>query len=266
MPVAPALVLLHLTFADNFTANKNPPDGNWATTFPYGPPATRTLPGNKEAECYMDATVGKAPFVQHNFMFDIGAAPAHPGSNPCGLPYTSGLLTTFNSFNQLYGYFEICAKLPEGRGLWPAFWMLPSSNQYTAELDIFEVLGNAPSVLYFTTHGATGGTWSTNSQRLKVADTSAKYHIYGVDWEPATTTLYIDHRPVASAPTPQSMNTPMYMLINLAVGGPGSWPGPPDRATRFPANYRVAYVRAYATPGTAEVSGSAALVPAFASR
>jgi beta-glucanase (GH16 family) len=60
----------------------------------------------------------------------------------------------------------------------------------------------------------------------------------------------MDRQPIAVAPTPTSMNSPMYMLINLAVGGVGSWPGPPDANTKFPAHYWLDYVRAYATAGT----------------
>ncbi len=162
-----------------------------------------------------------------------------PDTNPCDLPYDSGLITTFDSFKQLYGYFEIRAKMPAGQGLWPAFWMRPSDNVYSAELDIFEVLGNAPTSLYFTTHGEINGGWVVDSQALAVDDTSAAYHSYGVDWEAATTTLYIDRVPIASAPTPQSMSSPMYMLVNQAVGGAGSWPGPPNKDTKFPAHFVI---------------------------
>ncbi len=263
MPIVPGLVLLQLTFQDNFNPSQIAPDpqANWMTTYPYGPPATRTLPGNNEAECYMDPLVGEQPFVQAGGILNISAKQVNPNTNPCNLPYDSGLITTYNSFNQLYGYFEIRAKMPAGQGLWPAFWMLPSDNVYSAELDILEVLGNAPSVLYFTTHGDTNGGWVVDSQALTVADTSAAYHTYGVDWEAATTTLYIDRKAIASAPTPQSMNTSMYMLVNLAVGGVGSWPGPPDQNTKFPAHYVINYISAYATPGTQFVGGPKAFVP-----
>jgi beta-glucanase (GH16 family) len=261
MPFIPGLVLLHLTFDDEFKPSAQAPNPAtvWQTTYPYGGEDARTLPGNHEAEYYSDASVGENPFKQDYNILIISAKHTAPGSNPYNLPYDSGLITTFGSFNQLYGYFEIRARLPAGQGLWPAFWMLPSSNIYTAELDVFEVLGNQPTVLYSTTHGSTNGVWSSDFQTLHVPDTSAGFHSYGVDWEPQTTTFYMDRQPIASAPTPQSMNTPMYMLLNLAVGGAGSWPGAPDASTVFPAQFKIDYVRAYATPGTVSVSGSAAL-------
>jgi beta-glucanase (GH16 family) len=260
MPIPTALVLLQLTFQDNFVHSTTAPDSqaDWMTTYPYGGISARTLPANHEAECYMNKAAGEVPFVQKYGLLYISATKTYD-HNPCGLPYDSGLITTFKSFHQLYGYFEVRAKLPAGQGLWPAFWLLPASNQYTAELDAFEVLGSDPSVLYFTVHGKTNGTWQMHSQALKVQDTSAAFHLYGVDWEAATTTLYIDRKAVASVATPQSMNTSMYMLLNLAVGGAGSWPGKPTAATVFPAHYELDYVRAYATPGTVSVAGSRAL-------
>ena len=61
-----------------------------------------------------------------------------------------------------------------------------------------------------------------------------------------------------SAPTPGTMDVPMYMLLDLAVGGVGSWPGAPNATTTFPASYQVDYVRAYTTANTSFVGGSAA--------
>ena len=167
------------TFFRGFDHMRNSPDGSvgWMSTYPYGPPAQRTLPGNSEAECYMDSSVGFDPFSTSGGILSIAATPAGNG-NPCGLPYNSGLLTTYTSFSQLYGVFSIPAKLPAGQGLWPAWWFLPANNQYSAELDGFEVLGNDPSSLYFTLHGCynasapDGCGWNSISQKLAVADTS----------------------------------------------------------------------------------------------
>lgn len=247
----PGLALLAMTFHDEFLTRPVAPDAQigWQTTYLGG---TRTLAGNNEWEFYSDSNVGPNPFRQDGKMH-IQAQPAPPGSNPLNLPYTSGVLTTLNTFCQLYGYFEVRAKLPKGRGLWPAFWLLPASGSYTSELDVFEVLGDNPSVLYATTHGSTDGLWSSNLKRIDVPDTSATFHTYGVDWEPDNVTYYMDRRVIAVSPTPASMNTPMYLIVNLAVGGPGSWPGAPDGGTAFPAELVIDYVRAYSTAGTAFV-------------
>jgi beta-glucanase (GH16 family) len=263
--LAAALAPAHaatMTFNEEFTHFVSSPDGSigWMTTYPYGGESARTLPGNDEWEFYSDSSVGVNPFTTTMGKLVISAAPAAPGSNPYNLPYTSGLITTYTSFQQLYGRFEMRAKLPAGQGLWPAFWLLPSSNIYSAELDIFEVLEQSPTTLYATTHGETGPNWVVNCQQLTVPNTAAGFHIYGVDWGPKTTKFYMDHKLIATSATPASMNTPMYILINLAVGGPGSRPGAPNAATAFPANMVIDWVRAYKTPATREVGGSAALV------
>jgi beta-glucanase (GH16 family) len=251
-----------MTFNEEFTNFVASPDGSagWMTTYPYGGESARTLPANDEWEYYSDSSVGVNPFTNTLGKLVIAAAPAAPGSNPYNLPYTSGLITTYTSFQQLYGRFEMRAKLPAGQGLWPAFWMLPANNDYSAELDIFEVLEQSPTTLYATTHGETGSNWVVNCQQLTVPDTASRFHVYGVDWGPKTTTFYMDDKVIATSATPASMNTPMYILINLAIGGPGSWPGAPNAATTFPAKMVIDWVRAYQTPATLEVGGPAALV------
>ncbi len=253
----PAFTKDAVTFSEDFNIFRWSPDGakGWMTTFPYNGESARTLPNNDEAEWYSDKTVGVNPFSLESGVLTITAKPAAPGSNPYNLPYTSGLITTYKSFSQLYGLFEMRAKLPAGQGLWPAFWLLPASDQYTAELDAFEVLGSNPTQLFATTHGYVDNQWVVDSQMKQVVNSSDGFHVYGVDWEPATIIFLVDHKVIATAPTPDSMNTPMFILINLAVGGVGSWPGPPDGSTHFPARLKIDWVRAYATTNTRQVSG-----------
>ncbi len=256
------IVATRMTFNDEFNAFSASPDGSsgtWMTAYPYEGEASRTLPDNNELEYYSDPTVGEDPFTLGKGILSINATPAALSSNPYELPYNSGLITTAKSFAQLYGYFEVNAELPSGQGLWPAFWMLPASNLYTAELDIFEAVNTQNTAIYSTTHGTIAGVWGGLSQKFAVADTSTGFHTYGVDWEPTACTFYVDGVEVGSAPTPTSMNTPMFMLLNLGVGGAGSWPGAPDATTTFPASLQINWVRAYATAGTRSVSGGAAI-------
>jgi beta-glucanase (GH16 family) len=251
--------ITRMTFSDDFKSFSNSPDGSnatWMTSYPYGGDAARTLAGNNEQQYYSDSSVGANPFSVSNGVLSITAS---PGSNPAGLPYNSGVITTDNSFSQTYGYFETRAELPAGQGLWPAFWMLPSSIVYSSELDIFEVLEARPSNVISTLHGWYGDTWAQNASYYNGGDTSTGFHTYGVDWEPDTTTFYMDGNAMASAPTPTSMNDPMFMILNLAVGGNGSWSGPPDASTVFPATMQIDYVHAYATAGTKFVGGPAAI-------
>ena len=80
-----------------------------------------------------------------------------------------------------------------------------------------------------------------------------------MDWEPSTITFYEDGKAIASAQTPASMQKPMYMLLNLAVGGNGSWPGAPASSSEFPASMQINWVHAYATANTVYVSGSSSI-------
>jgi len=233
---------LTLTFADEFNSLSSSPDGStgtWKTSYAWG---NRTLGSNGEQQYYSDSSVGIDPFTVSNGVLEITAA---PGPNPLGLPYVSGAITTETSFSQLYGYFEIRAQMPEGQGLWPAFWLLPDDLSWPPELDVVEVLGHDPTTLYFSTHSTVQPTEGTT---LKVQDVSKDFHTYGAMWGPETVTMYIDGKEVASMNTPADMHKEMYMLANLAVGG--YWPGVPDASTQFPAHMLIDHVRAYAYPGT----------------
>ena len=263
----PPVSTTRLTFQDDFSTFSASASGagtTWQDQLPYGGEAAHTLAGNSEAEYYSsDLSGSNSPFSDQNGTLNISAFPAAAGSNPYGLPYTSGAMTTAQSFSQTYGYFAVDAKLPSGQGLWPAFWMLPTAG-YTAELDDFEVINNQVTTDFATTHGTTNGQWVVDSQALGAPNLSAGFNVFGVDWEPTTTTFYINGQAIGSAPTPQSMSSPMYMLLNLAVGGNGSWPGSPNSSTNFPATMQINWVQAYATANTTYVGGSAALSAAAA--
>ena len=163
------------TFDDEFGTFTSSPDGKygtWMTTYPYGGGADRTLPPNKEAEYYSDSSVGENPFSLSGGVLSLTASVAAPSSNPDNLPYDSGLITTYRSFAQTYGYVEISAKLPCEQGLWPAFWLLPADNHTPAELDVFEQIDDQPTTIYSTTHGFTNGSNSGISQKITVPDTA----------------------------------------------------------------------------------------------
>jgi beta-glucanase (GH16 family) len=244
------LARVKLTFLEEFKNGLDAsPDGTrrWKTTYAWG---NRTLAANREAEFYSDSTVGADPFAIKDGALEITAA-ASPGQTTpgdSGLTFTSGAITTEGSFAQRYGYFEMRAKLPAGQGLWPAFWLLPVDGSWPPELDVVEMLGHEPGVIYLTAHSNIGNDHTKEAFSIKVADTSEAYHDYGVDWEPDFITWYFDEQAVARAKTPKDMNKPMYLLINLAVGGQGSWPGPTDKTTPLPAHMRIQYVKAYRSP------------------
>lgn len=167
-----------------------------------------------------------------------------------GKNYTSGAITSFGRFSQTYGYFEMRAKVPEGRGFWPAFWMLPQSQAWPPEIDIMEILTQDPRIIHQTLHYNNPALATTANPLGKTAngkaftgpDFSYDYHTYAVSWRPEALIFYVDgierHRITSFVP-----NTPMYILANTAVGG--NWPVAPDFTTLFPAYFDIDYIRAY---------------------
>jgi hypothetical protein len=155
---------------------------------------------------------------------------------------------TINSFPfaQKYGVFAISAKLPLGRGIWPAFWLLPADKSWPPEIDVMEVIGLEPGTLYTSVH--------TNSPRKETAhglgtnthlDLSAAFHEYAVDWGPEKINWYFDRKLVFSQPTPPDLQKPCYIVANVAVGKAAGWGGAPDSSTRFPATMQVAYIKVW---------------------
>ena len=180
-----------------------------------------------------------------------------------GVKYTSGKVTTQNKRDYKYGRFEARLKVPEGQGLWPAFWMMPTDeNLYGSwprcgEIDIMEVLGHEPEKAYGTIHY---GNPHREQQGIYILDGTTfadDYHVFSVEWEPSEMRFYIDgnlYHTVNDWYTkqegddektyPAPFDQPFYLQFNLAVGG--NWPGNPDETTDFEnAELKVDYVKVY---------------------
>jgi len=239
------------TFADEFNSLSlwNGVSGRWMTKYFFSPDYGSTLDSNGEQEMYINSmyaqTAAVKPWTVANGILTLTADKATDAIKPLinNYQYTSGLLNTYPSFKQTYGYFEIRAQLPKGQGLWPAFWLLPANGSWPPEIDVFEVLGNDPTTLYTTAHTNSTGTHTYAGTNIKVPDTSLGFHTYGVDWGSDYIVFYFDRAEVFRTPTPSDLNQPMYLIIDFAVGG--FWPGMADATTPFPAKMLVDYVRAY---------------------
>lgn len=160
-------------------------------------------------------------------------------------PFYGGAITSKFSFSQKYGYFEIEARLPSGKGMWPAFWLMPVGGSWPddGEIDVFEGLGD-PRTIFCTV--IAGQLRKSTRVRLDF-DASSEFHRYGVLWGRKEMTWYVDRKPVAQAPTPPALTRqPAYIITNLAVGG--SWGGYPDDTTMFPGRYEVRRITAWPHP------------------
>ena len=242
---------LELTFREEFESFRpwRGEAGTWRTTFGDGKVTglgARTLSANKEVQLYVDADmaddkgrVGLDPFRTRDGVLTITAdrAPEHLKPRLGGYAYTSGLITTQPSFQQTYGYFEMRAALPRGKGLWPAFWLLPADLSWPPEIDVMESIGD-PGKVYVTAHSKTG-----KAKGIEIQVSDSGFHTYAVAWDAKSLVWYVDGVEAGRQATPSDLNKPMYMLANLAMGG--DWAGVPDATTPFPTTYAIDYIRAY---------------------
>jgi beta-glucanase (GH16 family) len=184
-----------------------------------------------------------------------------------GMQYTSARLRTLGKADWLYGRFEMRAKLPVGKGLWPAFWMLPSDSEYgvwaaSGEIDIMEITGDRPDKLHGTIHH--GATWPDNTSSgqtttLPSGSFGDDFHVFAIEWEPTEIRWYLDGKLYATQtdwysvgnPFPAPFDKPFHLLLNVAVGG--YFPGNPDASTVFPQQMVVDYVRVYEDATSCEV-------------
>ncbi|MCA9597862.1 MAG: glycoside hydrolase family 16 protein, partial [Myxococcales bacterium] len=173
------------------------------------------------------------------------------------MSYTSGVICSVHE--QTYGYFEARLKMPKGKGLWPAFWLLGAvGTSGVNEIDVQEFLGHEPNKIYMTLHWGTdyGSGHQSDGSNYSGPDFSADFHTFGLSWTDSKITWTIDGTERKSYSGPGVPKVPMYVILNLAVGG--GWPGAPDNTTTFPADYDVDYVRAYQVgESDAGVGGSA---------
>lgn len=230
-------------FSDDF--NGTTLDTNkWNTCHWWGPNGC-TISGNKELEWYQPDDV----LVQDGTLSLRAQQRSMNGFN-----YTSGMIASHDKYSFKYGYTEIRAKMPNGQGLWPAFWLAAQDRTWPPEIDILEILGHETNRVHMTVHY--GQDWPNNlsSTGSWVApDFSADYHTFAVQWSPERIIWYVDgverkrYETAANIPA-----KPMYILANLAVGG--TWPGSPNATTPFPSYYDIDYIKVWrsdSTPPTA---------------
>ncbi len=172
-----------------------------------------------------------------------------------GANYTSGRVKTAGKFAFRYGRAEISARLPQGQGLWPAFWLLGANIDTTGwpgcgELDIMEFVGSHPNRIYGTIHGpGYSGAGGIGAWHQRDAGFGDGLHTYAVEWDPDAVRWYFDGEPYELR-TPFDLaghswlfDHEFFLILNLAVGG--AWPGPPDNTTVLPQTYSIDYVRVY---------------------
>ncbi len=246
---------------------------------------TGILNVNNEVEYYCDPSSNTAPcnsatpnaYIDGNGHLVIKAIQVGSSVAPYSGSWTSARLNTGNNLQSFsYGRIESSMALPIGPGLWPAFWALgtnitsvgwPTSGEMDFMENVPASAGLGPTVIKSTLHGGVsssscycGGNGLGQSYTFPSGDVTG-FHTYGAIWSPNMVQFYVDDptniffvRTASDVPNgfTWDFNHPFFLLLNLAVGGTGSWPGPPDNTTPTPAMMLVDYVRVYqpsAVPG-----------------
>lgn len=176
-----------------------------------------------------------------------------------GKKFTSAVVTSYGKFSQKFGYIEGRFRIPQGKGFWPAFWMLPYPQHWPPEIDILETFKDDPHI-HMTyhwnenlagprKHNEQGAKWT--AEGFSFSDT---FHEYGVEWDAEKIVWYIDGTERARFDERRWIaNEPMYLLINFGIEASG--PGPVDETTVFPSHYECDWVKVWqrkreATPPT----------------
>ena len=168
--------------------------------------------------------------------------------------YYSGRITSKDKFEFRYGTIEVKAKLPKGRGLWPAIWMLGhdiDSNPWPAcgEIDLMEYVGKHPGKIYTTLHSPASFGKSINTKTTSIESIETGFHVYKTRWDAHQIQFYIDNTLVYTfSPEIKNEKTwpfdkPFYVILNLAIGG--NFGGPEVDDSIFPKEFVVDYVKVY---------------------
>lgn len=168
--------------------------------------------------------------------------------------YTAASLVSRGKASWTYGRVEVRARLPQGKGVWPAIWTLGDNHTdigwpRCGEIDIMEFVGKAPHLVHANVHFAVEGEHRSESGKLDTSEPYADFHVYAMEWFEDRIDFFFDNNRFHSVALDQAgegaenpFRKPHYLLINLALGG--SWGGPIDD-TVLPQQYLVDYVRVF---------------------
>jgi beta-glucanase (GH16 family) len=235
-----------LVWADEFDAD-GPPD---PTKWTHDTVMNKAGWHNHELQYY--AGPGSTNAVVRGGRLHITARRESPSTQADwgGQRYTSARLITRGHAEWTYGFFEIRARMPCGRGTWPAIWMLGTGDRWPdeGELDILEHMGREPERAFSTVHTAAGSGGHGVGGAQPLADACTAFHDYQMHWTHDAVDFAVDgfqhlHYPRLDAgPRAWPFDKPQFLLLNLAIGG--DLGGPVDEAI-FPATLEIEHVRVY---------------------
>jgi beta-glucanase (GH16 family) len=167
------------------------------------------------------------------------------GFEPPGLyQYTGALISTDGKFQFKYGYIEMRAKYPGGRGVWPVFWLMPQAQGWPPEFDIAEYYAGSSVMHHGLCHGNVyDPKWDSTGNKESAAELG--FHTWALEWSPGRAVWYEDgavKKVIEAEYVPQ---VPMYVILNNGVSSHIGPSGQPNEATVFPNFFEIDYVRVY---------------------
>lgn len=168
--------------------------------------------------------------------------------------YTSTRITTKDKFEFQYGRVEARAKIPRGKGVWPALWMLGSNIDEVGwplcgEIDILEYVGREPQMVFNSLHTQDSHGNTINTRKTRINDIEQGYHIYEMDWGPESIRFSVDGEllytfdPKERTEAVWPFDQPFYLLVNLAIGG--NFGGHDIDDSVLPQEFVIDYIRVY---------------------
>lgn len=252
-PLAPAKLAngWELAWSDEFDKDGLPDPAKWGYEVGYI--------RNGEKQYYTESRKENAR-VEKGFLIIEGRKEQYaiPKGGGKIAEYTSANLLTRNTASWTYGRLEMRAKLPHGKGVWPAFWTLGTAIDKhgwpaCGEIDIMEFVGHTPDKVHGTVHWSQNGKHAQKGTSLAASKPWEDFHVYAAEWTPERIDLFYDGQKyftfnVADADDKgsNSFRQPHFILLNLALGG--SWGGKIDDSI-FPQQFVVDYVRVYQPKG-----------------
>jgi beta-glucanase (GH16 family) len=230
-----------LTWSDEFNGSGAPDPAKWT----YEEGRIR----NRELQFYTARRRENARVENGNLVIEARREPWKDAE------YTSASLITKGRAEWQYGRVEVRAKLPGGRGTWPAIWMMPNDKLRwpdKGEIDIMENVGYEPDVIHANIHTqAYNHVKKTNKgAKITIERPDASFHLYALEWTPEKMEFFVDDKRYftydneKTGPAVWPFDKPFYLILNVAVGG--SWGGQKGiDADAFPRRMEVDYVRVY---------------------
>lgn len=200
---------------------------------------------------------GRENLVRRLHFYDEDAVNVRNGNLELGVlnraesdrAYTTGVVSTQGIFKQKYGYFEIRAQIPSGRGFWPAFWLMPETGVWSSEIDIAEFRGSLPQTVHHAYHYGNRLRPEHELTHDAGVDLSQGMHTYAVMWRPNRIDYMLDGRithSITDQTAVNNANSEMFMILNLALSSQHSAWNPTVAAdTNLSRKFLIDYVRVY---------------------